>query len=79
MRVLDVYSRHGCHLCEVLVDQLLDLVQGQADVVVHDVDSCDDWRAKYGLRVPVVEYRGSQLCEFTLDRRVVMAALAANG
>ncbi|MDH3747216.1 MAG: glutaredoxin family protein [Gammaproteobacteria bacterium] len=79
MPVLDVYSRKGCHLCEVLVEQLLDLVRGHADVVVHDVDSCEDWCAEYGLRVPVVEYRGTQLCEFTLDRGIVMAALAAKG
>ena len=76
MQIVDVYSRQGCHLCEVLLEQLLELVDGMATVAVHDVDTCDVWREKYGLDVPVVEYRGTLLCAHRLDRDAVRQALA---
>ena len=76
MPVLDVYSRQGCHLCELLIEQLMELTAGRAEVVVHDVDSCDRWRSAYGTSVPVIEYQGTRLCEFVLDRAAVLAALA---
>ena len=28
MKTIDVYSRQGCHLCEVLIEELLPLVRG---------------------------------------------------
>ncbi len=64
---LDVYSRQGCHLCEVLVEELLPLVRGRLDVVVHDIDSREDWREKYDTRVPVIEYDGELVCQYHLD------------
>ena len=79
MPVFDVYSRQGCHLCEVLLEQLLELVDGKATVAVHDVDTCDGWREEYGIDVPVVEYRGARLCVHRLDREAVRQALAGNG
>ena len=76
MLVLDVYSRPGCHLCEVLIEQLLPVVRGKAEVRVHDIETRDDWRARYGLIIPVVEVEGEDLCRFKLDREAVRAALA---
>ena len=76
MPQLDVYSRRGCHLCEVLVEQLLDTVRGRVEVVVHDIDSREDWRAAYDIRVPVVEFEGRFVCEHRLDRDAVERALA---
>ena len=67
MKTIDVYSRRGCHLCEVLLEELLPLVRGRLEVVVHDIDSRDDWRAVYNARVPVVEYDGEFVCQFRLD------------
>jgi hypothetical protein len=66
MKSLVVYSRRGCHLCEVLVEQLLDFARGRATIDVRDVDTRDDWREAYGLRVPVLEYDGQMLCEYEL-------------
>lgn len=77
MPVVDVYSRHGCHLCEILVDELLELVGARAEIAVHDVDSRTDWRNDYGRDVPVVEIDGARVCMHELDRRAVLAALAA--
>jgi hypothetical protein len=76
MPVIEVYSREGCHLCEVLIEDLLVLLRGRADVRVHDIDSRPDWLQKYDIRVPVVELEGAVLCEYSLDRDSVLGALA---
>ena len=78
MPVIDVYSRQGCHLCEVLLEELLELVNGRATVAVHDVDTRDAWREEYGFDVPVVEHCGTRLCAHRLDRKAVRQALAGN-
>lgn len=76
MPVVDVYSRRGCHLCETLIDELLELVGASADVAVHDVDGRADWCARYGRDVPVVEIHGVRICVHRLDRQAVVDALA---
>jgi hypothetical protein len=76
MAVVEVYSREGCHLCEVLIEDLLVLLRGRAEVQVHDIDSRPDWLQKYDIRVPVVELEGAFLCEYSLDRDRVLGALA---
>ncbi|MDJ0939256.1 MAG: glutaredoxin family protein [Woeseiaceae bacterium] len=76
MVVLDVFSRQGCHLCEVLIEELLPLVRGRAEVRVHDIDSREDWREAYDVRVPVVEFNGQLLCQYHLDAEAVNRALS---
>ena len=76
MPVFQVYSREGCHLCEILIAELLVLLHGRAEVQVHDIDSRADWRQEYDVRVPVVELDGSVLCEYSLDRARVLKALS---
>ncbi len=71
-----VYSRQGCHPCELLLEALLSLVGGRANVVVVDIDRRDDWRQRYDTRVPVVELEGLILCEYTLDPDAVLTALS---
>jgi len=77
MPLLLVYSRQGCHLCEQLIEELLPAVRGRAEVEVRDIDTCDEWRHSYDVRVPVVEYRGKVVCEYHLDREAISAILAA--
>lgn len=74
-----VYSRRGCHLCEVLIEELLPLCRGRAEVVVRDVDTRAGWRERYGDDVPVVEIGGLSVCRHRLDREAVDTALAAAG
>ena len=77
--VLQVYSRHGCHLCDVLVEALLPLVRGRLNVEVHDIDSRDEWRERYDKRVPVVEFQGQLVCQYRLDRPAIEDILAKDG
>ena len=76
MICFDVYSRQGCHLCEVLVEQLLELVAGRAEVEVHDIDLDALLKQEYDVRVPVVAVNGAVICEARLDAAAVRSALA---
>ena len=71
MDTLQIYSRQGCHLCEVLIEELLPLVRDRLAVQVNDVDTCPGWVESYGARVPVVEYRGAFVCQYTLDKDAI--------
>jgi hypothetical protein len=72
-----VYSRRGCHLCELLLEELDPLVRGRARIVVRDVDERAQWRDEYGLQVPVVWAGGAVLCHYHLDKAAVTRWLAA--
>ena len=74
--VLYVYSRQGCHLCDVLVEELLPLVRGRLDVEVRDIDSREDWKARFDVRIPVLEFEGEVVCQYRLDRPAVETILA---
>ena len=71
MNTIDIYSRQGCHLCEILIEELLPLVRGRFELIVHDIDSREDWRKTYDRRVPVVEYDGELICQYHLDRQAL--------
>ena len=77
--VLQVYSRHGCHHWAELVEALLPLVRGRLNVEVHDIDSRDEWKERYGERVPVVEFQGQLVCQYRLDRPAIEDILAKYG
>ncbi|MCP4301805.1 MAG: glutaredoxin family protein [Gammaproteobacteria bacterium] len=77
MPTLQVYSRPGCHLCEVLIEELLPLVRGVLAVEVRNVESSPDWLAKYDIRVPVVEYEDRLICQYTLDREAISDLLGS--
>jgi len=74
-----VYSRRGCHLCELLLGELEPLVRGRANVTVRDIDDRPDWQAAYGERVPVVCCDGDEICQYTLDRTAVLERITSGG
>jgi predicted thioredoxin/glutaredoxin len=76
MPSLVVYSRQGCHLCEVLIEELLPLVRDVLEVEIRDIDSRADWRETYDIRVPVVEFNGECLCQYQLDPDAIEKAIA---
>ena len=68
MPAIEVYTRRGCHLCEVLIEALLEQVNGRLELDIRDIDTRDDWRELYDTRVPVVRYDGEFVCQYHLDR-----------
>jgi len=78
MSTIYVYSRRGCHLCEVLVKEMLPLLQGRIDIQVRDIDTNEDWRQAYDVRIPIVEYEGRVICQYHLDKAKIEAIVAAS-
>ena len=74
--VLRVYSRPGCHLCEILIEALLPLIRGRLDLDVVDIESRSDWLRDYGTRIPVVEFNSKAVCQYKLDVAAIQSILA---
>ena len=82
MPIIHYYSRKGCHLCEVMLEELLPLIRGRADIEMRDIDTVVEWREKYDIRIPVIEYDGELVSAYPLDYdaiRVMLAEIAENG
>ena len=71
-----IYSRPGCHLCEQLVEDLLPRIRGQLELEVVDIDTRPDWQDEYGTRIPVVEFAGEFVCQYSLDEGAIGRILA---
>ncbi|MFN6960913.1 MAG: glutaredoxin family protein [Rhodocyclaceae bacterium] len=75
--LLTLYGRPGCHLCEDMLAVLEDL-RGELgfSIEVRDVDADPAWRARYGLRVPVLAAGDEEICHFFLDPQKLRAWLS---
>ena len=78
MPAIEVYTRRGCHLCELLIEELLEMAEGRLELDICDIDTRDDWRQKYDRRVPVVRYDGQFICQYHLDRDALTRILRKN-
>lgn len=81
MAVIHYYSRKGCHLCEVMLEELLPLIRGRADIEMRDIDTLAEWREKYDIRIPVIEFDGELVSAYPLDYdaiRVMLAQISEN-
>ena len=76
MAVIHYYTRTGCHLCEIMLEELLPLIRGRVEIELRDIDSLADWREKYDIRVPVIEYDDQLVSEYPLDYGAIRAILA---
>lgn len=74
-----VYSRPGCHLCERLIEGLMPLLRGRAAVEIRNIDNNEEWRDRFAMRIPVLEYGGRVVCEARLDPTAVEAVLGGAG
>ncbi len=76
MRVLTVYSRPGCHLCEDAMVYLRGL-QGELEFELQELDITldDDLHRSYFERIPVVALDGEELCEYFVEEDLVRKRL----
>ncbi len=77
MHEVVVYSREGCHLCDV-VKETLRQVEGEADFEWRDVDIDADpaLRRKYNEEVPVVFIDGRKAFRYRMEGREFLRVLA---
>jgi glutaredoxin len=72
-----VYSRNGCHLCDVVKETLTQL-RSQAEFEWHDVDIDADpkLRQQYNDQIPVVFIDGRKAFKYRMDSRQFLELLA---
>ena len=68
MHQVVLYSRPGCHLCDVAREAIL----AQRDRLGFafeeiDIESDEELELEYGIRIPVVEVDGDEAFEVTVD------------
>jgi hypothetical protein len=78
MRVVRLYSRPGCHLC----DEARALILAEQDRTAFvfeevDVSTGEDLEREYGTRIPVVEVDGAEVAEISLDADEFAAVVRA--
>lgn len=80
-RAAILYSRLGCHLCEEMLRELTALqLHPPLQLSVEDVDRRAEWRAAYGLDVPVLAAAdGEVICKHVLDETALRGWLGRQG
>ncbi|MEL7310644.1 MAG: glutaredoxin family protein [Pseudomonadota bacterium] len=73
---LKLFSRAGCHLCEEMIEAVLPLIRGRAELEVVDIDTDPELQALYDVRVPVLMAGRHVLSEGVLQRNLVYAYLS---
>ena len=68
MRVVTLYGREGCHLCDDARAALLELrSRVPFELVEVDIEADDDLHRRYLERIPVVALDGEELYDFFVD------------
>lgn len=68
MMELTLYTRAGCHLCEVAKAQLEPLIQEfKLAYTEVDVDTDPELAARFGQEVPVVFLAGRKVAKYRVD------------
>ena len=77
-REVIVYSRKGCHLCEIVKESLVKLhKRGGFHWRDVDVDSDPDLRRQYNDQVPVVFINGRKAFKYRMDEQEFLKKLAS--
>jgi Glutaredoxin-like domain (DUF836) len=79
-RIVTLYSRAGCHLCDEARHVLL-AVQAELpfELVERDIESDDALLRAYLERIPVIEVDGAEAFELFVDAAALRGRLAGNG
>jgi glutaredoxin len=63
-----LYTRPGCHLCDVARETVLSLRQRLSFSFTEvDIEGDDELELGYGIRIPVLEIDGEEAFEVTVD------------
>ena len=75
-RLLTVYERSGCHLCDDMVSTLSEWkAELGFEIERVDIDASPGLAARYGTRVPVLAYGSIEVCDYFLDLDALRRAL----
>jgi len=73
-----VYTRKGCHLCEIVKESIVKLARRGGFVWQEvDVDTDDQLRRQFSDEVPVVFIDGRKAFKYRMDEREFLRKLAS--
>ena len=77
MTEITLFGRPGCHLCDEVREEILDLREHGYRFRLREVDieSDEELLRTHLVRIPVVEVDGEVVSELLLDRSALMARL----
>lgn len=76
MKKLILYSRVGCHLCDVMKEQIGKYAGRYAFTLdVVDIDKDEKLRAEYDWDVPVLLVDGEKIAKYRLDEAMLVRRL----
>jgi len=78
MRIVTLYGRPGCHLCDD-ARAALERVRRETpfELVERDIEADDELLRRYLERIPVVALDGRELFDHFVDERALRAALSS--
>jgi glutaredoxin len=77
--LITVYSRHGCHLCEVASESLLRLqAELDFDIETKFIDGNPELEDRYGEEIPVIQIDGEHHDFFRVDPDRFRSSLATH-
>jgi glutaredoxin len=77
MHSVVLFSRPGCHLCDVARDTLREVRERTPFAFEEiDIERDDELELEYGIRIPVVEVDGEERFEITVDPQELAGLLA---
>ena len=78
MRIVTLYGRPGCHLCDDARAALERVrLETPFELVERDIEADDELLRRYLERIPVVALDGRELFDFFVDERALRAALSS--
>lgn len=67
MKTLTLYSRPGCHLCELLAAEVAPLLGNGYAIQEVDISEHPTLTRRYGLRIPVLADGENEISGYPLD------------
>ncbi|HEB86336.1 MAG TPA: glutaredoxin family protein [Gammaproteobacteria bacterium] len=71
---LQIYVRHGCHLCDDMLVALETVkTRWSFELEVIDIGGNEAFEASYGTRVPLLKSEHAEICYYFLDEEALQA------
>lgn len=76
MKELTLFYREACHLCEVMLTELVPYLEHKEITLKRiDIDENVEWLERYNTLVPVLHADDEPLCKYYLDKARLEAFL----
>lgn len=73
-----IYSRQGCHLCDVMKEELeVMAVPGAETIKLIDIDNDPVLKKRYNDQIPVLFVNDVEICHYKLNKKKLLRFLAA--